>query len=78
MTSGLEMEWVYSQRKRQVREEISKEKVKKKRKWKAYVINKQTIHITPKSKIESRAPYTPEPCQNVSVVLYENRQPVVS
>jgi len=32
-TSGLEMEWVYSQRKRQVRKEISKEKVKKKMNW---------------------------------------------
>jgi len=30
MTSGLEMQQVYSQRKRYIREEISKEKVKKK------------------------------------------------
>ena len=32
-TSGLETERVYSQRKRQVREEISKERAKKKDKW---------------------------------------------
>jgi len=30
MASGLETEWVYSTRKRKVREEISKEKAKKK------------------------------------------------
>jgi len=28
---------------------------------KAYDINKQTIYVVPKSKIESRAHYTPEP-----------------
>jgi len=40
------MEWVYSQRERQVREEISKEKVKKKRiSVEAYDINKKTIYI---------------------------------
>jgi len=33
MTSGLEMERVYSQRKRQVKEKISKEKVERKGKW---------------------------------------------
>jgi len=33
MTSGLEMERVHSQRKRQVKEKISKEKVERKGKW---------------------------------------------
>jgi len=43
MTSNLEKERAYSQRKRQVREEISKEKVKKKRKSReAYNISKAT------------------------------------
>jgi len=56
------MEWVYSQRERQVREEISKEKVKKKRiSVEAYDINKQTIYIVQKSKMEPRAHYVPEP-----------------
>ena len=36
--------------------------MKKKRiSGKAYDINKQTIYIAPKSKIESRAHYAPEP-----------------
>jgi len=49
------MERVYSQRKRKVREETSKEKVKKKKdKWES----KQ--YIVPKSKIKSRAHYAPE------------------
>jgi len=55
---------VYSQRKRQVREKISKETVKKKRiSGEAYNINKQTIYTSSKSKIESRANYAPEPTQ---------------
>jgi len=49
----LETERVYSPRKRKVREEISKEKVKKNRiSGKAYKINKQTIYIAPNSNIE--------------------------
>jgi len=45
MTSCLEKERVYSQRKRQVREVISEEKVKKKRiSGEAYDINTQSIH----------------------------------
>jgi len=41
---------------------MSKEKVKKKRKsGEADDINKQTIYIVPKSKIEPRAHYAPEP-----------------
>jgi len=43
-------------------EEISKENMKKKRiTEEAYDINKQTIYIVPKSKIESRVHYAPEP-----------------
>ena len=43
-------------------EEIRKKKVKKKRiSEEAYDINKQTIYIAPKSKIESRVHYAPEP-----------------
>jgi len=51
MTSGLETERVNSQRKRQVREEINKEKVGK------HMIktSKQYIYIAQKSKIEARA-----------------------
>jgi len=43
--------------KEKIRNEIFKEKVKKKGSGKAYDINKQTIYIGPKSKIESRAHY---------------------
>ena len=42
---------------------ISKEKVKKRITGEAYDVNKQTIYIAPKSKIESRAHYAPEPAQ---------------
>jgi len=35
--------------------------VKKKESGEAYDINKQTIHTAPKSKIESRMHYAPEP-----------------
>jgi len=65
MTSALETERVYSQRKRSVREAISKEKVKKKGCGEAYNITKQRIYIAPKSKIESRAHYAPEPAQGI-------------
>jgi len=61
MTSGLDTEQVYSRRKRQVREEISKEKVKKRISGEAYDIGKQTIDIAPKSKIESRVHYALQP-----------------
>jgi len=61
------MEWVYSQRKRRVREEISKEKVKKKGKWEAYNINKQTVYLALKSKIESRVHYAPKPTRGPPV-----------
>jgi len=71
MTSGLETERVNSQRKRQVREEINKEKVGK------HMIktSKQYIYIAQKSKIEarahrSRAQYTSEPAQGVSIIYY--------
>jgi len=51
MTYGLEMERVCSQRKREVREEKSKETVKKKRiSGKACVIDKQTIYVMLKSR----------------------------
>ena len=58
MIYGLEKEQLYSQGKRQVQEEISKEKVKKKRtSGEAYDINKQTIHtdIALKSNIETES-----------------------
>ena len=63
MTFGLEMERVYPQRKRYAREEIKNlEKSEEKRiNGQAYDRNKQTIYIAPKSKIESRADYAPEP-----------------
>jgi len=58
ITSGLETERVYSKKK------ISKEKVEKTiSEREAYNINKQTIYIAPKSKIESRAHYDPEPAR---------------
>jgi len=46
-----------------VREEISREKGKKKAKWESvrYKHNKQTIYTAPKSKIETRVHYVPEP-----------------
>jgi len=44
-------------------------KAKKKRKsGEAYNINKQTIHTVPKSKIESRAHYIPEPARGGTLV----------
>jgi len=55
------MERVYSQRKRQVKEEISKEKVKKRTSGKVCDINKQTIYTALKSKIESMAHYALSP-----------------
>ena len=45
-----------------VREAISKKKVKKKDKWRIYDINKQTIYIAPKSKIESKGALWPGTC----------------
>jgi len=51
------MERVYSHRKRQVREEIGKEKVKKKRiSGEAYDTNKQTLHC------KSKKNKTPNSC----------------
>jgi len=47
--------------KEKIREEISKEKEKKRISGEACNINKQTVYIAPKSKIESRAHYVPEP-----------------
>ena len=47
---------------------ISEEKVRKKRiSGEACDINKQTIYIVPKSKIESPAHYTPEPARGHTV-----------
>jgi len=44
-------------------------KAKKKRKsGEEYNINKQTIHTVPKSKIESRAHYIPEPARGGTLV----------
>jgi len=50
MTSGLEMERVYSQRKRQVKEKISKEKVERKGKWES--IRYKQANNTYSTKIE--------------------------
>jgi len=58
MPSGLEIAQVYSQRK-------DKEKMKKRISEETYNINKQKA---PKSKIESRVHYTPEPALGKSTV----------
>jgi len=51
------------------KEKISKEKMKKKRiSGEAHEINKQTIYIAPKSKIESRAHYAPEQARGHLIV----------
>jgi len=46
---------------------ISNEKVKKKGCGEAYDINKQRMYIVPKSKIEPRLHYAPEPAQGIHV-----------
>jgi len=89
MTFGLEMERVYPQRKRYAKEEIKKlgKSEEKRINGQAYDRNKQTIYIAPKSKIESRADYAPEPAwglelknrwkclTKVSILLVSNSLP---
>jgi len=48
--------------KEKIRKETSKEKVKKMM-WGKYDINKQTLYIAPKSKLESRDYHALEPAQ---------------
>jgi len=74
MASGPETEHAYSQMKWQ-REEISTEKVKKKRiSGEAYDTNKQTIYMAPKSETESRAHYALEPTRGNKTVLVKFHQ----
>ena len=55
-----------------VREDTIKEKVKKKGYVGKHNINKQTIYIAPKSKIESRAHYAPEPKRSTTIMVKVN------
>jgi len=62
---------LFSKEKISIREEIIKEKVKKKMiSGEAYDISKQTIglYIAPKSKIESRAHFAPEPRKDIEAI----------
>jgi len=74
MTSGLETERVYSQRKRQVGEETRKKR--KKDKWRTIRYKQgNNVYIVPKSKIESRVPYAQEPARgNYQYGLFIQRQ----